>query len=126
MIKPIKNKKSYAAALARIEVLFDAKSNTPAGDELEILVTLVEAYELKHFAIDAPDPVAAIEYWMESRGLARRDLASCLGGCGKVSEILNRKRSLSLNMIRKLHAEFAIPADLLINDVRVSSNTNRM
>lgn len=113
-IRPIKTEADYQAALEEIERLFDAAPDTPEGDRLEVLTTLVEAYEEKHYAIPLPDPVEAIEYYMESRGLTRRDLESYIGSRGRVSEILNRKRSLSIEMIRRLHAGLGIPAEVLI------------
>ena len=113
-IRPIKTEADYEAALEEIERLFDAASDTPEGDRLEVLTTLVEAYEEKHYAIPLPDPIEAIEYYMESRGLTRRDLESYIGSRGRVSEILNRKRSLSIEMIRRLYAGLGIPAEVLI------------
>ena len=113
-IRPIKTEADYQAAMEEIGRLFDAAPDTPEGDRLEVLTTLVEAYEEKHFAIPLPDPVEAIKYYMESRGLTRRDLESYIGSRGRVSEILNRKRSLSIEMIRRLHAGLGIPAEVLI------------
>jgi len=113
-IKPIKNECDYEAALKKIEMLFDAQPDTPEGDHLEVLTTLVEAYEQKHFSIPAPDPVEAIKYFMESRGLTRHDLEPLLGSRARVSEILNHKRCLTLNMVRNLHEKLGIPAEALI------------
>lgn len=113
-IRPIKTEADYQAALEEIECLFDAAPDTPEGDRLEVLVTLVEAYEEKHYTIPLPDPIEAIQYYMESRGLTRHDLESYIGSRGRVSEILNRKRPLSIEMIRRLHAGFGIPAEVLI------------
>ena len=113
-IRPIKTEADYQAAMEEIGRLFDAAPDTPEGDRLEVLTTLVEAYEEKHFAIPLPDPVEAIKYYMKSRGLTRRDLESYIGSRGRVSEILNRKRSLSIEMIRRLHAGLGIPAEVLI------------
>ena len=113
-VKPIKTEKDYEDALAEIERLFDAKPGTLDGDHLEILTTLVEAYENQHYAIPLPDPVEAIKYFLESRGLTRRNLELYLGNRARVSEILNRKRPLSLQMIRRLHTGLGIPADVLI------------
>ena len=113
-IRPIKTEADYEAALEEIERLFDATPGTSEGDRLEVLTTLVEAYEEKHYAIPLPDPVEAVQYYMESRGLTRRDLESYIGSRGRVSEILNRKRSLSIEMIRRLHAGLGIPAEALI------------
>lgn len=114
-IKPIRTEQDYQAALKEIEQLFEAVPGSPEGDRLEILVTLVEAYEAKHYPIPDPDdPVQVVEYYMESRELSRTDLAAYLGSKERVSEFLNRKRTLSLEMIRKLHAGLGIPSDLLI------------
>lgn len=119
-IKPIKSEKDYEAALKEIERLFDAQPDTYEGDRLEILTTLVEAYEQKHFSIPAPDPVEAIKYFMESRGLTRHDLEPLLGSRARVSEVLNRKRCLTLNMVRKLHSALGIPAESLIQPCRAA------
>jgi HTH-type transcriptional regulator / antitoxin HigA len=113
-VKPIKTEKDYEYALAEIERMFDAKPGTPDGDHLEILTTLVEAYENQHYTIPLPDPVEAIKYFLDSRGLTRKDLELYLGSRARVSEILNRKRPLSLEMIRRLHQGLGIPADVLI------------
>ncbi len=113
-IKPIRTEADYEAALAEIEQLFEAIPGTPEGDRLEILTTLVEAYEEKHYPIPLPDPIEAILYYLESRGLSRRDLESYLGSRARVSEVLNRKRPLSLEMIRRLHSGLKIPAEVLI------------
>jgi HTH-type transcriptional regulator/antitoxin HigA len=115
-IKPVKTKKDHAAALKRIETLMTAKPGTTAGDELDILVTLVEAYEAKHIPIGDPDPVAAIRHRMEAMGMDRKDLEPILGSRSRVSEILNRKRKLSIEMIRNLHSQMGIPASALIRD----------
>lgn len=115
-IKPIRNEKDYNLALKKVEKLFDAKPNTEKGDLLDILVTLIEAYEEKHHKIEFPDPIDAIQYWMESRGLTRKDLEIYLGSRARVSEILNRKRALSLEMVRKLHEGLEIPAEILIKE----------
>ncbi len=114
-IKPIRNETDYQAALQEIEKLLDSQLGTPEGDRMDVLVTLVEAYEAKHYPIPEPDdPVAVLEYYMESRGLSRSDLIAYLGSKERVSEILNRKRQLSLEMIRRLHDGLGIPADLLV------------
>lgn len=113
-IKPIKTIADYTAALSEIEGLFDAAPGTPEGDRLEVLVTLVEAYEEQHYQLPLPDPVEAIVYFMDSRGLTRRDLEPFLGSRARVSEVLNRKRPLSLEMIRKLNTGLGIPAEVLI------------
>jgi HTH-type transcriptional regulator/antitoxin HigA len=113
-IRPIKNEADYAAALAEIEQLFDSKPETEAGDRLEVLVTLVEAYEEREYPIPAPDPIEAIKYYMESRDLKRRDLEPYIGSRARVSEIMNRRRPLTLNMIRQLSTGLGMPAEALI------------
>ena len=99
-IKPIKNERDYDRALEEIDALMDAKPDTPAGDRLDVLVTLVLAYEEKHWHIEPPDPIDAIEFRMEQRGLTRRDLEKVLGSRSRVSEIMNRKRPLTVEMMR--------------------------
>lgn len=113
-IKPIKTETDYQSALKEIEKLFDAAPDTPEGDRLDVLVTLVEAYEEKHYSIPKPDPIEAILYHMESRGLTRRDLQPYIGSRARVSEVLNRKRPLTMEMIRNLHKGLGIPAEVLI------------
>ncbi|MBN1536300.1 MAG: hypothetical protein JW908_06175 [Anaerolineales bacterium] len=114
-IKPIHSEADYRAMLHEIENLIAAQPGTPEGDRLDVLVTLVEAYEAKHFPIPEPDdPVEVLEYYMDSRGLSRKDLIPFLGSKERVSEILNRKRGLSLDMIRRLHYGLGIPSDLLV------------
>jgi HTH-type transcriptional regulator/antitoxin HigA len=113
-IKPIKTDSDYTEALQEVESLMSAKINTPEGDKLDVLVTLIESYEKKHHPILPPEPVEAIIHQMESQGLSRKDLESVLGSRVRVSEILNRKRSLSLNTIRKLQKNLGISADILI------------
>ncbi|MDR3578121.1 MAG: hypothetical protein P4L50_30005 [Anaerolineaceae bacterium] len=114
-IKPIRSDADYQLALKEIEKLMDSQPGTPEGDRMDVLVTLVEVYEAKHFSIPEPDdPVGVLEYYMESRGLSRTDLLPYLGSKERVSEILNRKRGLSLEMIRRLHVGLGIPADLLV------------
>ena len=113
-IRPIRTEADYQAALAEIERLFEAAPNTPEGDRLDVLTTLVETYENQRYRIPAPDPVEAILYYMESRGLSRRDLEPYIGSRARVAEVLNRRRPLSLEMIRRLHAGLGLPADMLI------------
>ena len=113
-IKPIKNEVDYQAALKEIELLFDAAPDTPEGDRLEVLTTLVEVYEERHYTIPMPDPIEAILYHMESRGLTRHDLEPYIGSRARVSEVLNRKRPLTMEMIRNLHKGIGIPAEVLI------------
>jgi len=113
-IKPIKTEADYEAALEEVERLFNASPNTPEGDRVEVLTTLIEAYEGKHHHIPPPDPIEAILYYMESRGLSRRDLEPYIGSRARVSEVLNRKRPLTIYMIRKLNTGLGIPAEVLI------------
>ena len=115
-IRPIKTKRDYKAALARIDKLMDAKPGMPEGEELDILADLVVVYEHKHFPIDLPDPIAAIKFRMEQQGLSRKDLEPFIGSRGKVSEVLNGKRPLSLAMIRALHENLGIPAEVLLKE----------
>jgi len=113
-IKPIKTEADYRAALKEIESLMTAAPDTPEGERLDVMVTLVEAYEAKHFPMDLPDPVEAIKFEMERRGLTVKDLEPMIGKSNRVYEILNHKRSLTLNMIWKLHKGLGIPAESLI------------
>lgn len=113
-IAPIKTRRDYRRTLKEIETLMGARRNTPQGDRLDILVTLVEAWEAKNFPLDFPDPVEAIKYHMDQRGLEPRDLIRFIGSRNRVHEILNRRRPLTLTMIRRLHEGLGIPADSLI------------
>jgi len=113
-IKPIRTKTDYRAALKQIESLMDARANSPEGERLDVLVTLVEAYERKHFPLDLPDPVEAIKFAMEQRGLTVKDLEPMIGRSNRVYEVLSRKRPLTLKMIWRLHTGLGIPADCLI------------
>jgi HTH-type transcriptional regulator/antitoxin HigA len=113
-IKPIRTEADHEAALREIDRLMDAEAGTTEGDRLDVLVTLVEAYEARHHPIEAPDPIAAIHYFMEQRGLTRRDLVAVLGSHSRVSEILNRKRRLTLDMAWQLHSQLGIPAEAVI------------
>ena len=115
-IRPIKNNRDYREALKEIDRLMDARSNTPEGDHLDVLVTLVEAWEERHWPIESPDPVEAILFAMEQRGLSRRDLEAFIGSRARVAEVLNHKRSLTLPMIRRLHDGLGIPAEVLIGE----------
>ena len=108
-IDPIKTDGDYRRTLAEIETLMTAGRDTPEGDRLDVLTTLVEAWEARHYPLDLPDPVAAILYHMEQGGLAPKDLVPYIGGHGRVHEVLNRKRPLSLRMIQRLHRELGIP-----------------
>jgi len=113
-IRPIRKKADYQAAITRIEQLWDAAKGSPEFDELEVLATLVDAYEKAHHPIDPPDPIEAIKFRMEQMGLTRKDMEPYLGSRARVSEILRRKRNLSLPMIRRLHRGLGIPSDVLI------------
>jgi len=113
-IAPIRTKRDHRRALKEIEAFMDAKRGTPEGDRLDVLVTLVEAWEAKHYPIDLPDPVAAIKYHMEQQGLAPKDLVPYIGSRNRVYEVLNRKRPLTLKMVWRLHSGLGIPAESLI------------
>jgi HTH-type transcriptional regulator / antitoxin HigA len=113
-IKPIRNNKDYQSALNRLEVVFDAKRNSSEGDELEILGILIDTFEKEHFPIQMPDPIEAIKFRMEQLNYSQTDLANIFGMKSRASEILNKKRKLSLDMIRKLHSKLHIPTEVLI------------
>lgn len=113
-IKPIRTDTDYRASLKEVEALMMAEPNTPEGEKLDVLVTLIEAYERKYFPLDLPDPVEAIKFEMEQKGLTIKDLEPMIGKSNRVYEVLNRKRALSLRMIQKLHQELGIPAESLI------------
>ena len=113
-IKPIKTERDYQKALKEIRRLWDTRPNTPKGDRLEVLVTLVEAYEQKHYMVEPPDPIEAIKFRMEQLGLKSSDLAKILGGRSRVSEILNRKRKLTVDMMRSLRKRLDIPDESLL------------
>jgi HTH-type transcriptional regulator/antitoxin HigA len=113
-IKPIKTKADYRAALKEIEALMAAERDTPEGERLDVLVTLVEAYESKHYRFELPDPVEAIKFRMEQKGLTPKDLVPMIGRINRVYEVLSRKRPLTLAMIQRLHSELGIPAESLI------------
>jgi len=115
-INPVRTGADYERALRDIEALMDARPGTAEGDELDVLATLVEAYEAEHHAIDAPDPIALVEFVMEQRGIDRSALEPMIGTRGRVSEILSRKRPLTLAMIRKLQTGLNLPADVLVRD----------
>jgi HTH-type transcriptional regulator / antitoxin HigA len=117
-VKPIRSDADYEAALAEIERLWGARTGTPEGDRLDVLATLIDAYEAEYVPMDPPDPIEAIRFRMEQQGLTRKDLERVLGTRTRVSEILSRKRSLSIGMIRRLHAELGISADVLIRPTR--------
>lgn len=113
-IKPIRTRADHRAALKEIERLMGAKANSPDGEKLDVLVTLVEAYERKHYPLDLPDPVEAIKFEMDQRGLTVKDLEDVIGRPNRVYEILSYRRSLTLPMIQRLHSKLGIPAESLI------------
>jgi HTH-type transcriptional regulator/antitoxin HigA len=122
-LHPIKTEADYQAALRRVDGLMHAQANTLDGDELDLLTTLISAYEEQHYPILPPDPVEALVYWMETRDLTRRDLEPLLGSRARVAEILNRRRTLTLAMIRRLHSALGIPAEILIQPYSTSTTT---
>ena len=118
-IRPIRTKADYRAALKDVERLWDADPGTPEGDVVDVLTTLIEAYEAEHFPIAAPDPIAAIEFMMEQKAMTRRDLELAIGSRGRVSEVLSRKRPLTLPMVRALSSLLDIPTDILAQPYQV-------
>ncbi len=117
-VKPIRTAADYDAAMEEVAVLWGAASGTPQGDRLDVLATLIDAYEAKHHAMDAPDPIEAIEFRMEQQGMTRKDLEDIIGTRTRIAEVLNRKRSLSIGMIRRLHDRLGISAEVLIRPSR--------
>ena len=117
-VKPIRSKRDYEAALKEVERLWGAKSGTRDGDRLDVLATLIDAYEAEHYPIDPPDPIEAIKFRMEQQGLTRRDLEGIIGTRTRIAEVLNRRRGLSIEMIRRLHERLGIPAEVLIRPTR--------
>ncbi|HEY1710517.1 MAG TPA: helix-turn-helix domain-containing protein [Rhizomicrobium sp.] len=117
-LKPIRTKADHRRALVEVERLWGAKSGTPDGDRLDVLATLIDAYEAEHYPMDPPDPIEAIKFRMESQGLTRKDLEPMIGTRTRVAEVLNRKRSLSISMIRELHQQLGISAEVLIQPSR--------
>lgn len=115
-ISPIRNEEDYQKALKRLEVIFDAKRGTKQGDELEILAILIDNYENENFPIEMPDPISAIKFRMEQMGLKQKDLVEMVGFKSRVSEVMNKKRKLTLEMIRKLNTNLRIPTEILIQD----------
>ena len=118
-IRSIKTEEDYEWALAEVDALLDAKMDTPESDRFDVLVTLVEAYEDEHYSIPSPDPIEMIKYYMESRGLTRRDLEPYIGTRARVSEILNKKRPLTLKMIQRLHTGLGFSGDVLLQPMAV-------
>ena len=117
-IRPIRSKADYNRALAEVERLWGARSGTPDGDHLDVLATLIDAYEARHYPMDPPDPIEAIRFRMEQQKLTRKDLEPFIGTRTRVAEVLNRKRCLSITMIRRLHEGLGIQADVLIRPSR--------
>jgi HTH-type transcriptional regulator/antitoxin HigA len=117
-VRPIRTKRDYESALKEVERLWGAKAGTSEGDRLDVLATLVDAYEAEHYPMDPPDPVEAIKFRMEQQGLTRRDLEEIIGTRTRIAEVLNRKRGLSIAMIRRLHERLGISADVLIRPSR--------
>jgi HTH-type transcriptional regulator/antitoxin HigA len=116
-IKPIRNDEDLALTFRRLEAIFQADEGTPEADEMEVLVALVEGYENKYYPINTADPIDAIKFRMEQQGLTPRDLEAYIGSSGRVSEVLNRKRSLSLRMVKRLHDGLRIPYESLLSGV---------
>lgn len=125
MLRPIRNEEDYETALEEIEELWDAAAGTAEADRLDVLVMLVEAYEAEYYPIPDPDPIALILHVMEARGLTRRDMEPYLGSRARVSEILNRRRPLSLEMIRKLQSGLGLPADVLVQPYALQTGQER-
>lgn len=117
-VKPIRTEADYDAAMEEVASLWGAASGTPEGDRLDVLATLIDAYEAKHHAMDAPDPIEAIKFRMEQQGMTRKDLEDIIGTRTRIAEVLNRKRSLSIGMIRRLHDRLGISAEVLIRPSR--------
>lgn len=117
-IKPIRTEKDYEATMAEVETLWGAKNGTPKGDRLDVIVTLIESWEAANYPIDPPDPIEAIKFRMEQQGLTRKDLEGIIGTRARIAEVLDRKRGLSIAMIRRLNAELHIPAEVLIRPTR--------
>ena len=117
-IKPIKNEQDYQGALRRVELLWDSPKGSVGSDEMDVLATLIEAYEREHYPVDMPDPVEAIEFRLEQEGKDERALIGVIGGRSRVHEVMRRKRPLSIQMIRALHGKFGIPASVLIQPGR--------
>lgn len=124
-IRPIRNEQDYKAALKEVSLLFEnsPEPNTPEGEQFEVMLTLIESYESKHFPVEFPDPVEAIKFRMEQSGLTVRDLTAAIGHPNRVYEVLNRKRNLTLPMIRRLHSLFGIPAECLIKSTKVGQHS---
>ncbi|MEO8148481.1 MAG: helix-turn-helix domain-containing protein [Bacteroidia bacterium] len=121
IIKPIKTKADYEKGMQRLEKIFDSKPNTPLGDEAEVLSMLIENYENQHYAIDAPDPIEAIKIRMEEMNIKQSDLANIIGSKSRVSEVLNKRRKLTVDMIRNLTGVLKLSATVLVQDYRLKN-----
>lgn len=119
-LKPIRTEADYEAALTEVERLWGSRSGNPEGDRLDVLATLIDAYESEHHPMDPPDPIEAIKFRMEQQGLTRKDLEGILGSRTRVAEVLNRRRALSISMIRRLHNKLGISAETLIQPSRIA------
>ena len=117
-VKPIRSEADYEAAMEQLAKLWGAAGGTPDGDRLDVLATLIDAYEANHHAMDPPDPIEAIQFRMEQQGMTRRDLEDIIGTRTRIAEVFNRKRGLSIDMIRRLHDRLGIPAEILIRPSR--------
>ena len=117
-VRPIRTEADYEAALEDVAALWGSATGTPEGDRLDVLATLIDAYEARHYPMDPPDPIEAIKFRMEQQGMTRKDLEDVIGTRTRIAEVLNRKRSLSITMIRRLHDRFGISAEVLIRPSR--------
>ena len=117
-VRPIRTEEDYEAALEDVAALWGSATGTPEGDRLDVLATLIDAYEARHYPMDPPDPIEAIKFRMEQQGMTRKDLEDVIGTRTRIAEVLNRKRSLSITMIRRLHDRFGISAEILIRPSR--------
>src|ERR1700716_3795561 len=120
-VKPIRTQRDHAAPLKEVERLWGAKAGTPEGDRLDVLATLIDAYETEHYPIDPPDPIEAIKFRMQQQGLSRRDLEELIGTRTRIAEVLNGKRGLSIGMIRRLHGRLGISAEVRTRPSRKSA-----
>lgn len=124
-VKPIRTEADYEAALAEVERLWGAKAGTAKGNRLDVLATLIDVYESQHYPMDPPDPIEAIKFRMEQQNLTRKDLEGIVGTRTRIAEILNRRRGLSINMIRRLHEKLGISTDILIRPTRLKAVRSR-
>ena len=124
-VKPIRTEVDYEAALVEVEHLQGAKAGTPKGDRLDVLATLIDVYESQHDPMDPPDPIEAIKFRMEQQKLTRKDLEGIVGTRTRIAEVLNRRRGLSINMIRRLHEKLGISTDILIRPCRLKRTRSR-